>query len=166
MTEYEMYSNGMSIPQVSNETGIPKSTLRSRFKKVGILRGRSEAVRLAASEGRLGTGMAGRKRVFSDDWKRKISESKKGVGVGRSLKPNGYYEITMGEHKGRLEHVVIMEIEIGRRLYANECVHHIDHDKTNNDISNLKLMTRSEHSSIHAKENSPKRSRCKVGRYK
>lgn len=165
MTEYEMYESGMSIPQVSEQTGIARSTLRFRFKKAGILRGRAESVRLAADDGRLGSGMRGKKREFSDEWKSKISESKKGVGVGRSLKPNGYYEITMGEHKGRLEHVVVMESIIGRRLYSNECVHHIDHDKTNNKPSNLQLMTRSEHARLHAKENSDSRERDNNGRY-
>lgn len=166
MTEYELYESGMSIPQVSCETGIPRSTLRFRFKKAGILRGRTDAVRIAARDGRLGSGMRGRKRNFSEEWKRKISDSKKGVGVGRSLKPNGYYEITMGEHKGRLEHVVVIEGIIGRRLHSNECVHHVDHDKTNNDPSNLKLMTRSEHSSIHALENALNINRCEKGRFK
>lgn len=31
-------------------------------------------------------------------------------------------------------------------------VHHIDHNKDNNDISNLKLLTRKEHNSLHKKE--------------
>ena len=141
------------------------TTLRFRFKKSGILRSRSDSVRLAASQGRLGSGLRGKSRVFTDEWKANISESKKGVGVGRSLKPSGYYEITMGEGKGRLEHVFIIEKIIGRRLYANECVHHIDHDKTNNDPSNLLLMTKSEHASLHASENSILRKRDKNGRY-
>lgn len=165
MNEYEMYESGMSIPQVSKETGIAKSTLRFRFKKAGILRSRAESIRLASEEGRLGSGLRGKKREFSDEWKNNISESRRGVGTGKSLKPNGYYEITMGDNKGRLEHVVIMESFIGRRLYANECVHHIDHDRTNNNPSNLRLMTRSEHARLHAKENSELRERDKNGRY-
>lgn len=31
-------------------------------------------------------------------------------------------------------------------------IHHIDEDKTNNDISNLRLMTRKEHRSLHMKK--------------
>lgn len=166
MNEFKMYESGMSIPQVSDKTGIARSTLRFRFKKAGILRGRSEAIRIAANDGRLGSGMRGKNIEFTDEWRRKISESKKGVGIGRSLKPSGYYEITMGEHKGRLEHVVVIEGAIGRRLHSNECVHHIDHNKCNNNLSNLKLMTRSEHSSLHAKESSDSRERHKNGRFK
>ena len=82
MTEYEMYESGKSIPEVSKETGIPLSTLRFRFYKAGILRSRSDAVRLAGKNGRLGSGMRGKKRSFSDEWKANISKAKTGVGVG------------------------------------------------------------------------------------
>jgi len=162
MDIYEMYESGMSIPEVSKKTGIALSTLRFRFKKLGILRDRTSSIRLAAKLGKLGGGNRGKKRKFTDEWKRNISKSKLGKGTGLSLKPNGYLEITMGEHKGRGEHVVVMEKYIGRRLYANECVHHKDHNRSNNEISNLKLMTRSEHARLHAKE----RSRDKFGRLK
>lgn len=57
------------------------------------------------------------------------------------------------------EHILIMEEHIGRPLkyYGfknknNEVCHHIDRDKQNNDISNLQLMTDSEHIALHAKE--------------
>ena len=166
MTEYEMYKSGMSIPQISEKTGIAKSTLRFRFKNAGILRSRVDAVRIAAKDGRLGSGMRGKKRKFSKEWKENISKSKKGIGLGKSLKPSGYYEITMGENKGRGEHVVIMESMIGRRLYSYECVHHRDHNRANNEKSNLMLMTRSEHARLHAKESTDKRERDKLGRYK
>ena len=53
---------------------------------------------------------------------------------------------------GRHEHRVIMEIHIGRKLTAGEIVHHIDGNKHNNRIENLKLMTQSEHLREHFKE--------------
>ena len=51
-----------------------------------------------------------------------------------SLKPSGYIEITMGENKGRGQHIVLMEESIGRKLFIDECVHHIDNDKSNNEL--------------------------------
>ena len=42
-----------------------------------------------------------------------------------------------------------MELKIGRKLFINECVHHIDGDTLNNDINNLLLVTRSEHTIAH-----------------
>lgn len=37
----------------------------------------------------------------------------------------------------------------GRPLLRNETVHHIDEDKTNNDIANLRILTHSEHMRLH-----------------
>lgn len=166
MNEYKLYVSGLSIPEVSKKTGIPLSTLRFRFKKKGILRSRSDGIKNASKRGRLGSGNRGKKRHFTDKWKKNISKSKTGKGKGFSLKPSGYVEITMGENKGRLEHIVIMEKHIGRKLFSNECVHHKDEIRNHNDIDNLELMTRAEHASLHAKKNNNARKRDSSGRYK
>lgn len=47
------------------------------------------------------------------------------------------------------EHRYIMEVHLGRKLATNEVVHHKDDNKFNNEISNLELMSRSEHSRMH-----------------
>lgn len=49
------------------------------------------------------------------------------------------------------EHILIMENYLGRKLKPDEVVHHKDFNKSNNDISNLQLMTNSEHSRLHRK---------------
>lgn len=51
-----------------------------------------------------------------------------------------------------LEHVFVMYKHIGRMLKPDECVHHIDRDKTNNSIENLMLLTISQHAQLHAIE--------------
>lgn len=162
----DLYLSGMSIPEVSAATGIPKSTIRFRLKKLNILRSRREGVIIAGLKGKLGTGMAGRTRVFSEEHKKNISKARLGIGLGFSLKPSGYIEITMGENKGRMQHTLIMEKHIGRRLYANECVHHKNRIRNDNRIENLELMTRSEHARYHACENMKSISRDKLGRFK
>ena len=53
-----------------------------------------------------------------------------------------------------------MEKHIGRYIEKGEVVHHIDFDKTNNDINNLKLMTNSEHAKYHAKLRKDKMKGC------
>ena len=168
-TIIEMYCQKMlSIPQISDATGIARSTIRFRLLKAGVLRSRADGVRVAAKDGRM-IGRKGQTYVMSDSHKKNLSESKKRkadlYAKGVSLKPNGYMEYTRGEHKSRSVHVVTMELHIGRRLYSNECVHHIDHNRANNDLSNLQLMTRSEHSSLHAKDNVTKRKRKDNGRF-
>lgn len=53
---------------------------------------------------------------------------------------------------GRIrEHILVMENHLGRSLQKGEVVHHIDGDKTNNDINNLDLCTVKEHNNCHAK---------------
>lgn len=42
-----------------------------------------------------------------------------------------------------------MEKFLGRKLDFNEIVHHIDGNKLNNDIKNLKIISREEHTSFH-----------------
>ncbi|MEN6293902.1 MAG: HNH endonuclease, partial [Methanobacterium sp.] len=50
------------------------------------------------------------------------------------------------------EHHYVMYNEIKRPLNVDECVHHIDRDRTNNNLNNLILMTHSEHTKLHAVE--------------
>lgn len=58
-----------------------------------------------------------------------------------------------GDVNGKVyQHHHVMCNHIGRRLNSDECVHHIDRDKTNNDLSNLQLMTYAEHAKLHAIE--------------
>lgn len=57
------------------------------------------------------------------------------------------------------EHVHVMEEHIGRRLNPDECVHHKDRNRGNNDIDNLQLMTRSDHTALHQKEDRKKEDR-------
>ena len=47
------------------------------------------------------------------------------------------------------EHRYVMEKYLGRKLESSEIVHHIDGDGLNNDIGNLEVMTRSEHTKHH-----------------
>lgn len=60
----------------------------------------------------------------------------------------GYLRLS-NNGKFYLEHRKIAEDMIGRPLKPNEVVHHDDENKLNNDPSNLKVMTRSEHQKLH-----------------
>lgn len=159
----------MSIPEIHLATGKKLSTIRYALKKAGVLRSRADAIRLAGDAGKLGTGIRGKTRVFSEEWKRNISRAKLAKSAlyakGTSVKPSGYIEYTTGPNKWRSVHVVAMESVIGRRLFANEVVHHKDEDKTNNSIDNLELMTRAEHSAHHAKIQNLTRTRKKNGQF-
>ena len=162
----ELYVSGLSITDISKKSSYSKSTLRLIFVNAGVIRTRGESLKLASKKGKLGLGNKGKKRVFTDEWKSNMSKAKKGKGLGICKKPSGYIEFTMGENKGRSQHVILMEGAIGRRLYSNECVHHVNGVRDDNRIENLELMTRSEHARHHALENNESRTRNIKGQYK
>jgi hypothetical protein len=152
ITPEELYVSGQSIPEVSAVTGIPRSTLRKRLLDAGVLRSRTEGVRNASGKGRLGGGMRGRVVLHSEETIEKIRAhalargelTAKGTGLH-----NGYVRITRGQEVDRLEHDVIMEARLGRKLLPDEVVHHIDENRSNNDLNNLALMTRAAHTRLH-----------------
>jgi hypothetical protein len=43
----------------------------------------------------------------------------------------------------------VMEQYLGRKLSIFECIHHKDKNPLNDDISNLQVMSREEHNSLH-----------------
>lgn len=150
------YSRGMSIPQASEAFEVSKSGLRYHLKKAGILRTRTDGVRRAAADGRLGAGFRGKRRKFTSNHCENIAKGRavwaRDHAAGVSFKSGGYVEYTMGPNKGRSVHVVKMEKRLGRSLLEDECVHHIDGDKHNNKDNNLALLTRSGHMRLHQRE--------------
>lgn len=98
----------------------------------------------------------------------------------RRISPYGYILVRVPDHPFRMyddfvfEHRLIAEQYLlndtnsivinGKKYLKPELdVHHIDHNKKNNDPSNLKIMTKSEHSFLHVKELCEKQKRkvCK-----
>lgn len=144
-----------SIPDIAQILEWPRSRVRQKLLGMAVvLRSRSEGVRAASSK--LGKHLAGKKIVFTPQWRANISEARRAYAEtnasGISKKTNGYVEYTRGENKGRSVHVVTMEKRLGRPLLTDEVVHHIDGNKHNNDINNLALMTRSAHARLHRRE--------------
>jgi len=160
----ELYSRELSITDISKMVGVPQSTIRFRLKRAGVLRNRDYAVRLAATQGKLG-----RKNPIecTDKMLRHIREMVKdrvSNAKGTSVKPNGYIEYTTGENKFRSVHDVLIEKALGIKLCKGECVHHIDEIRSNNELSNLLLMSRAEHSRLHIEGRMQNRNK-KTGRF-
>lgn len=78
---------------------------------------------------------------------------------GGKIKRSGYWYINMPSHpfSGKqgyvAEHRLIMEAHLGRYLVHSEVVHHINHDKIDNRLSNLELCSSpGQHSLTHHPE--------------
>jgi len=159
----------MSITEVSKATGITLSTVRRKLLLAGVLRTKQAGIALATSQGKYGVHMRGVKKNMTPEWCRNISIGKirqhDKTARGWRVTSNGYIEYTRGELKGKLQHVHFMEMHIGRLLEQHECVHHIDRVRTNNDLSNLQLMTKKDHAKLHANENLGNRTRNQFGQF-
>lgn len=101
----------------------------------------SEASRIKALEGFRKSDYAQRQsEIFGPahrSWKGGVTHS------------DGYRLIRYARNKTRSEHRLIMERKLGRVLRSDEIVHHINHDKTDNRLENLTIMTRAEHMDTH-----------------
>ncbi len=70
---------------------------------------------------------------------------------GKHLDDWGYVRVKID--KGyRFEHRVVVERHIGRKLRKQEVIHHLNGIKTDNRIENLRIMSPSEHSKLHRKQ--------------
>lgn len=66
---------------------------------------------------------------------------------------NGYWTIKKGsqENRNKLLHRLIFEDYYKCTLFSNGIIHHKDGNKLNNRISNLELITKGEHNTLHNK---------------
>ena len=141
-SEEEMKKMQELYPFVSNEQislilGRSINSIQHKANRMGLKKDReaNKAVRSRARSGSRGANWHGGRK-----------KNKKGhVLVMRKGHP-------MADSAGYvMEHRLIMAEYLGRPLEKNEVVHHLNGVKDDNRIENLKLMTNSEHSSLHHK---------------
>jgi hypothetical protein len=86
-----------------------------------------------------------------------LSIDRRGPGTpwfkGGSVGKRGYRMITVydkDDKKKRMpEHRYVMEQHLGRKLLRSEDVHHRDGNKLNNELDNLRVMSKKDHTKLH-----------------
>lgn len=123
----EAFRSGMTIKEIADQCGCSTHPVGKALRSLGLRR---------APKRRAGVG-AGH---ANPAWK-----------GGRRVRNDGYIAVwtTDGE---RLEHRLVMEVHLGRKLQSCEVVHHRDGNKSNNSIDNLQLMSQSDHARLHSPE--------------
>ena len=124
------YKSGRSMKNLGDEFNVSPSCIRKYLIKYGIQR-----------------------RYKTDFFKGDPKKNPRYIGKEKIIK-NGYYMIRYPEHPNAVngfvyEHRLIVEKKLNRYLKKDEVVHHIDGNKLNNDLSNLLIMTNSEHAKLH-----------------
>ena len=91
-------------------------------------------------------------RKCRNKWQSSLTANKSGRYKGGKVLQQGYMFIKVGYRQYRQENRIKMEEHLNRKLKTTELVHHKDGNRLNNDINNLEIMSRSEHSKLHGKQ--------------
>lgn len=158
-----------TIKQIADELNVAVGSVYNYMKKYNIPRNEPHKGMLGKhltpeAVEKIRQSLSGRKRT--DEQKQNISEAHFRGGIGAKKKrSDGYVSIYFPEHpmankEGHImEHILVMECAIGRRIQKDEVVHHINHIRDDNRLCNLQLMTFKEHSALHIKE---RHEQCKI----
>lgn len=102
-----------------------------------------------------GIELVRRDREWLPHFERRRYCSKRCAGVaGNPRKPAGefrsrYRKVNTPDGRNMMEHRWVMEQHLGRELLPTEQVHHINHNRLDNRVENLEVVTTAEHGKRH-----------------
>ena len=158
----------MTMRQIADEIGSNPVTVLNNLRRIGVktrtVSDYETTEKKRETWRRIGKASAGRR--MTDASKSKISAKNKGrrkrndyeFGGHEKKRTDGYIKVYVPDHPNStadgyvMKHILVMEQSIGRYLAPGEVVHHENHVRDDNHIENLRLMTASEHMSMHMRE--------------
>ena len=140
----------MTVPEIADECGISRQTMCLWVNRNYTKEQREAKKKLAYRKSKLGENnpMIGKRGTRHHNYKGRVSDGKGYILV---LKPEWFTGREGSKHVFE-HHVSYCEAHGLTEIPEGYVVHHIDHDKTNNDPENLLLLTSSDHMKLHAKE--------------
>lgn len=169
-----LYINkNMRLREIAEMFGCSVAAVSQRLKKAGILARKPRDYPTTERQRSVWVeiGKRSKGKSISPETRAKQSAKMKGrrkrtdyaFGGHEKKRSDGYIKVYAPDHPNCtadgyvMQHILVVERAIGRHLTEKECVHHINHIRDDNRIENLKLMTISEHMSLHMKERYAKR---------
>jgi hypothetical protein len=127
------YKSGLFMRELGRKYGVSNTTIKNYLKAAGVeLRDARQEIKKSAHS-RIGI----KNPLYKN---------------GKRTHKQGYIMVNVGANKYVLEHRLVMEREIGRKLLDSEVVHHINGIKDDNDPMNLFLFKNvSNHNIYHRK---------------
>ena len=169
------WGKGLSGKEIANLLGCSPAAICMRMKESGInarhasfyppsdaqreawkRNGKAMSLSPKTQSARIANGKKNKGRRKRSDYEFSGHEKKRGDGYIKVYMPDHPHCTTDGYV---MKHILVMEKTIGRFITADECVHHINHIREDNRIENLRLMTKSEHMSMHMKERHKRRNK-------
>lgn len=156
----ELYVDSfMTLEQIGELLGCTLNTVRNHLVRDGVkIRSPSEYPRSEAQIAASRKTAVEILRKYHPPAKPKLPKPPKAAPRGWFVTANGYVMRKVDDHPRKNksgyvpEHTLVMEKHLGRYLCEDEVVHHINHDRRDNRIENLQLMTKQEHYLFHSRD--------------